>query len=108
MLWIAPTEKDADNAALEKRLWDAADQFHANSGLIFLRFTEVRFAAERAKLEKSATSSRRGSRLDGPAAYHAGPRDAGLLGHETKSEVVLVSRLRAALDEKARQDHYEK
>jgi len=83
MLWIAPSEKDADNAALEKRLWDAADQFRANSGLksqeysapvlglIFLRFAEVRFAAQRAKLEKSAMSSRRGSRLDEPAAYHA-------------------------------------
>jgi len=23
MLWIAPSEKDTDNAALEKRLWDA-------------------------------------------------------------------------------------
>ena len=27
MIWIAPSEKDTDNAALEKRLWDAADQF---------------------------------------------------------------------------------
>ena len=33
MIWIAPSEKDTDNAALEKRLWDAADQFRANSGL---------------------------------------------------------------------------
>src|SRR5208283_4084738 len=61
----------------------AADQFRANSGLtaaqysqpvlglIFLRFAEVRFAAQRAKLEKTASSSRRGSRLDDPAAYHA-------------------------------------
>jgi type I restriction enzyme M protein len=68
---------------LEKRLWAAADQFRANSGLksqeysapvlglIFLRFAEVRFAAQRAKLEKAAASSRRGSRLDEPAAYHA-------------------------------------
>jgi type I restriction enzyme M protein len=83
MIWIAPSEKDTDNAALEKRLWDAADQFRANSslksqgyyapvlGLIFLRFAEVRFAAQRTKLEKSATSSRRGSRVDEPAAYHA-------------------------------------
>ena len=63
MHWIAPSEKDTDNAALEKRLWDTADQFRANSGLkaqeysgpilgiIFLRFAEVRFAVERAKLE---------------------------------------------------------
>src|SRR6266446_8686467 len=83
MHWIAPSEKDTDNAALEKRLWDAADQFRANSGLksqeysapvlglIFLRFAEVRFAAQRAKLEKASASTRRGSRLDEPAAYHA-------------------------------------
>jgi type I restriction enzyme M protein len=83
MQWIAPTEKDDDAGSLEKSLWDAADQFRANSGLksqeysapvlglIFLRFAEVRFMAQRAKLEKSAASSRRGSRLDEPAAYHA-------------------------------------
>jgi type I restriction enzyme M protein len=83
MHWIAPSEKNADNAALEKRLWDAADQLRANSelksqeysapvlGLIFLRFAEVRFTARRAALEKAGTSSRRGSRLDEPAAYHA-------------------------------------
>jgi type I restriction enzyme M protein len=83
MQWIAPSEKDTDSAALEKRLWDAADQFRANSGLksqeysapvlglIFLRFAEVRFAAQRAKLEKGSASSRRGSRVDEPAAYHA-------------------------------------
>jgi len=56
MHWIAPSEKDTASATLEKRLWDAADQFRANSGLkaqeysgpilglIFLRFAEVRFA----------------------------------------------------------------
>jgi hypothetical protein len=50
MIWIAPSEKDTDNAALEKRLWDAAVQFRANASLksqeysapvlgrIFLRF----------------------------------------------------------------------
>jgi type I restriction enzyme M protein len=83
MIWIAPSEKDTDNAALEKRLWDAADQLRANSGLkpqeysgpilglIFLRFAEVRFIAQRAKLEKAGASSRRGSRVDEPGAYHA-------------------------------------
>ena len=99
MLWIAPSEKDHDNAALEKRLWDAADQFRANSGLksqeysapvlglIFLRFAEVRFAAKRAQLESPSPLggeragvkgdvptprvSRRGSRVDETAAYHA-------------------------------------
>ena len=65
MQWIAPSEKDAATNTLEKRLWDAADQFRANSGLkpqeysgpilglIFLRFAEVRFLAQRAKLEKT-------------------------------------------------------
>jgi hypothetical protein len=62
MIWIAPSEKDTDKAALEKRLWDAADQAVPAShpaktednvprldgflDLIFLRFAEVRFAAQ--------------------------------------------------------------
>jgi type I restriction enzyme M protein len=84
MQWIAPSEKDAASTSLEKRLWDAADQFRANSGLkaqeysgpilglIFLRFAEVRFALQRNRLKgASATTSRRGSRVDEPAAYHA-------------------------------------
>lgn len=83
MLWIAPAEKDAASADLEKRLWEAADQFRANSGLkaqeysgpilglIFLRFAEVRFVVQRAKLEKKGTSARRGSLVDEPDAYHA-------------------------------------
>ena len=40
-------------------------------GLIFLRFAEVRFAAQRLRIEGTAASSRRGSRVDDPAAYHA-------------------------------------
>lgn len=83
MQWIAPSEKDTATDALEKRLWDAADQLRANSGLnaaqystpvlglIFLRFADVRFAKIRSGLEKMASSSRRGSRVDEPAAYHA-------------------------------------
>lgn len=83
MRWIAPTKKDAVSDSLEERLWDAADQFRANSGLkaqeysgpilglIFLRFAEVRFAARRQALEVAGGSSRRGSRVDDPAAYHA-------------------------------------
>lgn len=65
------TEKDEANHQLEKRLWDAADQFRANSGLkageysgpvlglIFLRFAEARFAQRRGQLEKAGTSARR-------------------------------------------------
>src|SRR5581483_3566127 len=83
MHWVAPSEKDLANASLEQRLWDAADQFRANSGLksqeysapvlglIFLRFADVRFATRRAALEKAGASSRRGARIDDPNAYHA-------------------------------------
>jgi len=103
MIWIAPSEKNVATASLEKRLWDAADQFRANSGLkaqeysapvlglIFLRFAEVRFNARRAALAGQPSPgsashplpegegraagaervSRRGSRVDDPAAYHA-------------------------------------
>lgn len=83
MLWIAPAKKDDGNATLEKRLWDAADQLRANSaltaqqysqpvlGLIFLRFAEARFSKLRAKLDKRAPGSRRGSQVDEPSAYHA-------------------------------------
>ena len=83
MQWIGPSEKDTSTETLENRLWAAADQLRANSGLtsaqystpvlglIFLRFADVRFAKRRATLEKTATSARRGSRMDDPAAYHA-------------------------------------
>lgn len=69
MIWIAPSEKDTDNAALEKRFWDAADQFRANSGLkshkysapvlglSFLRFAKVSFTARRGKGEKATSFS---------------------------------------------------
>ena len=83
MQWIAPSEQDTDAQALENRLWAAADQLRANSGLtsaqysqpvlglIFLRFAEVRFLARLAALEKQATGGRRGSRVDAPTAYQA-------------------------------------
>src|SRR5271154_2264489 len=83
MQWIAPSEKNTANHTLEKRLWDAADQFRANSGLtaaqysqpvlglIFLRFAEVRFDAQHAKLTKTPATSRRGSPAVDPAAYQA-------------------------------------
>jgi type I restriction enzyme M protein len=83
MQWIARSEKDAGSETLESRLWAAADELRANSGLtsaqysppvlglIFLRFAEVRFSARRAALGKQAASSRRGSRVEDPAAYQA-------------------------------------
>lgn len=83
MHWIAPSAKDKLNSTLEKRLWEALDQFRANSGLkareysgpilglIFLRFAEVRLTARQAKLEQAGASSRRGSLVDNPDAYQA-------------------------------------
>ncbi len=83
MRWIAPPEKDTGTTTLERRLWEAADQLRANSGLtaqqysqpvlglIFLRFAEARFLALRQALETQAKGRRRGSRLDDPKAYHA-------------------------------------
>lgn len=82
MRWIAPASKDTATAALEKRLWAAADELRANSGLtaaqysqpvlglIFLRFADAKFAARRADLEMGA-SGRRGSRVDDAGSYHA-------------------------------------
>ena len=83
MRWVAPSEKDSDTATLEKRLWEAADRLWAGAGLkqseysepvlglIFLRFAAVRFAAQRATLDKATASSRRGNRQDDPSAYIA-------------------------------------
>src|SRR4249919_1201389 len=84
MQWIAPSEKDNATNTLEKRLWEAADQLRANSGLtaaqystpvlglIFLRFAETRFAKRREELEKAGSSGRRAApRVDDPSAYHA-------------------------------------
>ena len=60
-----------DLSQLENRLWDAADELRANSGLkaseygtpvlglIFLRFADARFAACRATLEKAVESYNR-------------------------------------------------
>ncbi len=83
MRWIAPSEKDNNNVMLEKRLWDAADSFRANSGLkaqeysgpilglIFLRFAEAKFATKYDQLLKSSGTSRRASAIDDPTSYHA-------------------------------------
>src|SRR5260370_31718611 len=83
MQWIAPPSKDTGTATLEKRLWEGADDFRANSGLtsaqysepvlglIFLRFADAKFAARRAELEKSATGRRVPGRFSG--ALRLGP-----------------------------------
>ncbi|MDP2878494.1 MAG: class I SAM-dependent DNA methyltransferase, partial [Sulfuricella sp.] len=91
MHWIAPSERDTATDTLERRLWNTADQFRANSGLtaaqysapvlglIFLLFAETRFAQRRAALLPSPASGRgaggegrrASNRADDPAAYHA-------------------------------------
>lgn len=66
-------------AHLEKRLWEAADQFRANSGLkaseystpvlglIFLRFADARFEAAQGEIGSKGT----GRRQPGKTDYHA-------------------------------------
>src|SRR5438067_199165 len=83
MRWVAPPSKDTATATLEKRLWAAADELRANSGLtsaqysqpvlglIFLRFADLRFMSRRVVLESLAKGGRRGSRLDDATAYQA-------------------------------------
>jgi type I restriction enzyme M protein len=83
MRWVAPPERDQGTETLESRLWAAADQLRANSGLsaaqysqpvlglIFLRFAEARFNVRRQALEEAVKGSRRGSRIDDASAYHA-------------------------------------
>ncbi len=68
-----------DLSQLEGRLWDAADELRANSGLkaseygtpvlglIFLRFAKAKFEAARAGIEAKASERRR----IGPSDYHA-------------------------------------
>ncbi len=68
-----------DLAALEKSLWDVADELRANSGLqasqygtpvlglIFLRFADARFTAARTAIEARGSARRR----IGPSDYHA-------------------------------------
>lgn len=68
-----------DLTELQNRLWEAADQLRANSGLraseystpvlglIFLRYADLRFAAAHEELEGKGS----GRRKIGPADYHA-------------------------------------
>ncbi len=78
MHWIALSEKDTAIDTLEKRPWEAAEQFRANSSLTpqeysdsILGFIFLRFAARCARPERAGASTRRASRTDDPASYHA-------------------------------------
>ena len=79
MHWTEPATADDSHAALEKTLWDAANQLWSNAalkpseysptvlGLIFLRYADVRFAAVRADIQPQAGSRRK----IGPTDFHA-------------------------------------
>lgn len=66
----------ANHTELEKRLWDAADEFRANSklksseysvpvlGLIFLRYADSRFSEAEKRLSQESTGRRRISKTD--------------------------------------------
>ena len=81
--WVASPERDQGRAAMEKNLWEAADQFRANSGLkaqeysgpilglIFLRFADARFTLQWQQLKEAGGSERRGSREEDPNAYQS-------------------------------------
>src|SRR6478609_7012566 len=79
MLWTEPATADDSHAALEKTLWDAANQLWSNAalkpseysptvlGLIFLRYADVRFAAVKEEIQPQAGSRRK----IGPTDFHA-------------------------------------
>lgn len=79
MHWTEPATSDDSHAALEKTLWDAANQLWAGAslkpseysptvlGLIFLRYADVRFASVEKDLKPQAGSRRK----IGPTDYHA-------------------------------------
>jgi type I restriction enzyme M protein len=81
--WVAPPERDLGKAAMERNLWEAADQFRANSGLkaqeysgpilglIFLRFADARFMPLWQTLAAGGGSERRPSRQEDPNAYQS-------------------------------------
>jgi type I restriction enzyme M protein len=80
---VAPPERDLGKATMEKSLWQAADQFRANSGLkaqeysgpilglIFLRFADARFRPRWNELKAAGGSERRGSREDDANVYQS-------------------------------------
>jgi len=55
MHWIAPTENDNATETLEKRLWDAADQFRENSELKAQEYSGPILGSSSFALRKCAT-----------------------------------------------------
>jgi len=106
MHWIAPSERDTATDTLEKRLWAAADQFRANSGLSSAQYSQpvlglifLRFAKQRAKLEKASAKGgngnlpRRGSRVtEGQgAANSTRPRLSSACSPKSSSRITGAS-----------------
>jgi type I restriction enzyme M protein len=84
MHWTEPATADDSHAALEKKLWDAANMLWAGAdlkpseysptvlGLIFLRYADVRFTAVEAEMGRDRPPGGPTSRRKiGPADYHA-------------------------------------
>jgi hypothetical protein len=72
--WVAPTENDTVNEVQEWRLWEAADQFQAKSGLNAGKHSaEARFAQHRAQKER-LSRCRLTSRTSAPAPRRARTR----------------------------------
>ncbi|MFD2257980.1 N-6 DNA methylase [Luteolibacter algae] len=84
MHWTEPATADDSHAALEKKLWDAANMLWAGAdlkpseysptvlGLIFLRYADVRFADVEKELGRDGSPSRPSSRRKISATdYHA-------------------------------------
>ena len=79
MHWTEPATADDSHAALEKKLWDAANMLWAGAdlkpseysptvlGLIFLRYADVRFAVVEKELKPQAGARRKIGATD----YHA-------------------------------------
>jgi type I restriction enzyme M protein len=92
----------ADLAELESRLWDAADELRANSGLkaseyaspvlglIFLRFADARFEAARERIEAKGSARRK----VGPSDYQS----EGLIYLPPKARYGTLLELREGAD----------
>ena len=69
MRWVAPAEKNTAAETLERRLWEAADQLRANSGL-----TSAKYGPPVLRL---ISPLRRRTARRAPFGAREGPRPAG-------------------------------
>lgn len=63
MRWIASAAKDTATATLEKRLWEAADELRANSGLTAAQYSQpvlglIFFAVRRREVRRAPHRAR--------------------------------------------------